>query len=339
MLTLTGATPPFHRLAGRVRIRVGEGVSGWVAEHGEPAVLVDDKDTDPRYRYIAALRGEDYTSMASVPLTIRPGTLAGVLNVHTVDRRDFDTADVELLSSIARLVASAIENARLHERLAEREAAREQFAEQIISLQESERRQLAGEIHDGISQRIVGLSFHLSAAAEAVASDPEFTAVQIARARALGDAALEETRLAIAGLRPSVLDDLGLAAGLESLGRSFGQAEVAVEVALDGTALPEHVETALYRIAQEALQNVAKHAEATHVRIALVEEPSGVVLRVVDDGRGFDATDPSAGPSTTYGLGGMRERADLIGGVLEVRSRRDEGTTVAISLPTPSEEP
>ncbi len=337
MLRLAGATPPFDGLIGQIELAVGEGVSGWVAEHGEPAVILDDKNADPRYRYIPALRGEEFTSMVSVPVVTPLGHLVGVLNVHTRQRREFAAADTELLRTVAGLVAGAIENARLHRRLAEREEALEQFAERIVEWQEGESKRLAGEIHDGISQRIVSLFFHLSAAADAIATDPAVAAEQIAAAQELATAALDETRLAIAGLRPPVLDDLGLAASLESLGHSFPGLDIRVEAA--GLRMGSHTETAVYRTAQEALQNVAKHAGATSVGIRLARQRDRAVLEVSDDGTGFDLAGPAAsllgaaaGP-TGFGLAGMRERAELLGGTLELISAPGRGTTVRLILP------
>lgn len=331
-LELRGATPPFDRHAGQIELPIGEGVSGWVAAHCEPAVIVDNKRHDPRYRYIPALRGEDFTSMASVPIMTRPGDLVGVLNVHTRLRREFTDTDVQLLRSIAGLMAGAIENARLHRSLAEREEALERFAERIVELQESERRRLAGEIHDGISQRIVSLSFHLSAAADAVPAAPTRAAEQIGTAQNLAAAALEETRFAIAGLRPPVLDDLGLAASLESLGRSMSGLDVQVEAAQ--CQLPEHVETAVYRVAQEALQNVAKHAAARRAELRLFPTGEAVALTVDDDGEGFDpGAVPEWGGPVGYGLSGMRERAELLGGWLQVDSTPGRGTRLSLTLP------
>ncbi|HVB43767.1 MAG TPA: GAF domain-containing sensor histidine kinase [Streptosporangiaceae bacterium] len=335
-LQLRGATPPFDEFVGKIELAVGEGVSGWVADKGEPVVIVGDKTGDPRYRYIPALRGEDYISMLSVPVVTPLGHLVGVLNVHTKLRREFAASDVDLLRSVAGLVAGAIENARLHQRLAEREEALERFAEQTMEWQEHERRRLAGEIHDGISQRIVSLFFHLSAAADAIGTAPELAAQQVTRAQELASAALEETRLAIAGLRPPVLDDLGLAASLASLGHSFPQLDVQVEAA--DQRMSEHLETAVYRTAQEALQNVAKHAAARSVRIRLTASPERVVLEVTDDGHGFDAgtvatTPPANGALTGFGLSGMRERAELLNGKLEVITAPDRGTTIRLTLP------
>jgi two-component system, NarL family, sensor kinase len=338
-LRLHGATPPFDGLAGQIELAVGEGVSGWVAEHGEPVVILDDKAADPRYLYIPALRGEEFTSMVSVPIVTPLGHLVGVLNVHTRARREFSGADVELLRTVAGLVAGAIENARLHRRLAEREEALESFAERIVEWQERESRRLAGEIHDGISQRIVSLFFHLSAAADVIGADPALAAEQIGRAQELAAAALDETRSAIAGLRPPVLDDLGLAASLDSLGHSFPGLDVRVDAA--ELRMAGHVETAVYRTAQEALQNVAKHASAQSVRIRLSHHAERVLLEISDDGAGFDpelqraASERRSGvPSPTgLGLSGMRERAELLGGTLELISAPGRGTTVRLAVP------
>ncbi|MBV9143754.1 MAG: GAF domain-containing sensor histidine kinase [Pseudonocardiales bacterium] len=337
-LRLRGATAPFDQLARRIELPVGEGVSGWVAAHCEPVVITDNKRADPRYRYIPELRGEEFISMASVPMITRPGDLVGVLNVHTRDRREFTVADVELLSSVAGLMAGAIENASLHSRLAEREEAMERFAEQIVLLQETERRRLAGEIHDGISQRIVSLLFHLSAAADAMAYDPASAAEQIARAQELAAGALDETRHAIAGLRPPVLDDLGLAASLESLARSIPLLHVQVDTVT--TNLPEHAQTAVYRIAQEALQNVMKHASAAHVQLRLSAAADAVLLEISDDGVGFDpaTTAERAGPAG-YGLPGMQQRAELLGGQLTADSTPGRGTVVRLRVPISHEHP
>jgi two-component system NarL family sensor kinase len=336
-LRLSGATPPFDGLVGKIELRLGEGVSGWVASHAQPAVIVDNKTADPRYRYIPALHGEEFTSMVSVPIVAPPGHMIGVLNVHTRQRREFTTADTELLRSVAGLVAGAIENARLHRRLAEREEALERFAERTVEWQEQERRRLAGEIHDGISQRIVSLFFHLSAAADAIPGAPEVAAEQVALAQELATAALDETRSTIAGLRPPILDDLGLAASLESLAHSFPQLDV--QVSATGRRLAEHVETAVYRTAQEALQNAAKHAGAHTVRVRLFPQRDRMVLEVADDGTGFDPAAPAAGDwqlgggPTGFGLAGMRERAELLGGRLEVSSAPGRGTTVRLTVP------
>jgi two-component system, NarL family, sensor kinase len=328
-LSRAGATPPFDQEVGRVQLQIGSGVTGWVARHREPAVIVERKESDPRYVRIPALRGTDFTSMASVPMASEPAGLVGVLNVHTVERREFTERDIRLLSMIGRLVAGALHQARMHRRLAARERAHERFAEQVIGAQEAERRRLAGDIHDGISQRLVTLSYHLDAAAAVLCADPGAAAHQLGLARGLVDLTLDEARAAIGGLRPPVLDDLGLAGGLASLAASIPQ-DVALN--LDEVRLPDHVEIALYRIAQECLQNIVKHARATTAGLRFAVDGGTARLEVTDDGVGFDHAAPSGEPSG-YGMQSMAERAELVGGSLHVLSRPGKGTTVVATVP------
>ena len=332
-LTLAGATPPFDRQVGRVRLPLGDGVAGWVASHRTAAVIGADKRADPRYRGVPGLAGDDYTSMAAVPMASRPGGLVGVLSVHTRERRDFTGRDVRLLTSIGSLVAGAMHQARMHRRLAARERAAERFAEQVIAAQESERRRLAGDIHDGITQRLVSLTYHLDAIADAVSASSGFAAEQLSLARHLADLTIDEARAAISGLRPPVLEDLGLADGLASLARSIANVEVRLNVS--ECRLPEHVEIALYRIAQEALQNVVKHAEATQAELELHCDGGQARLRVADHGKGFDQSAlPDAGAGEeSYGMHSMTERAELVGGQIEVTSRPGLGTVVTAIVP------
>lgn len=341
-LTLAGATPPFDSEVGKIRLPLGQGISGWVASHREPVVILDDKESDPRYLPFQSLRGRDFTSMVSVPMETDPGGLVGVLNVHTVARREFGDRDVELLLVIGRLIAGAMHQARLHRQLVARERAHENFVEQVIEAQELERRRLAGDIHDGISQRLVTLSYRLDAAAQAAKSIDDRSALteQLDRARELAELTLQEARAAISGLRPPVLDDLGLSGGLASLARSIPQVDVRTDLA--DVRLPDHIELALYRIAQECLQNVVKHARATEARLTFTVDTgeSGDVARleIVDDGVGFDTLEHPLGSDEMggYGLLSMAERAEIVGGRLNIRSRPGSGTAVTATIPVPS---
>ncbi|EID17115.1 GAF domain-containing sensor histidine kinase [Mycobacterium xenopi] len=335
-LTLAGATPPFDGQVGKIRLPLGSGISGWVARHREPVVITHDKEADPRYLPIQSLRGRDFTSMVSVPMETDPGGLVGVLNVHTVQRREFTDDDVELLRVIGRLIAGALHQARLHRQLVARERAHELFVEQVIEAQEIERRRLAGDIHDGISQRLITLSYRLDAAARAVGDDDEAQASRhLDEARELAELTLEEARAAISGLRPPVLDDLGLAGGLASLARSMPQLNL--ELDLSDARLPEHIELALYRIAQEGLQNVVKHAAATRTRLRFAVDGDIARLEIVDDGVGFDTFENPLGGDEMggYGVLSMAERAELVGGRLNIRSRPGAGTAVTATIPLP----
>lgn len=335
-LTLTGATPPFDSEVGKIRLPLGQGISGWVASNREPVVIGHDKESDPRYLPFESLRGSDFTSMVSVPMQTDPGGLVGVLNVHTVARREFTARDVELLLVIGRLIAGALHQARLHRQLVARERAHENFVEQVIEAQELERRRLAGDIHDGISQRLVTLSYWLDAASRAVADSPALAGEQLGKARELVDLTLGEARAAIGGLRPPVLDDLGLAGGLASLARSIPQLELEVDLADE--RLPDHIELALYRIAQECLQNVVKHARAGRARLAFSLREDAACLEIADDGIGFDTLEHPLGGDDMggYGLLSMAERAEIVGGRLHIRSRPGAGTTVTATIPLPN---
>ena len=335
-LTLTGATPPFDSEVGKIRLPLGSGISGWVASHREPVVISHDKESDPRYMPFQSLRGRDFTSMVSVPMETDPGGLVGVLNVHTVEPREFTDRDVQLLLVIGRLIAGAMHQARLHRQLVARERAHENFVEQVIEAQELERRRLAGDIHDGISQRLITLSYWLDAARRAVGDNPDAVAEQLEKARELVELTLQEARAAIGGLRPPVLDDLGLAGGLASLARSIPQHDLEVELA--NSRLPDHIEIALYRIAQECLQNVVKHAKASTAKLTFAVDGATARLEIVDDGVGFDTFEHPLGGDEMggYGLLSMAERAEIVGGRLNIRSRPGAGTAVTATIPLPT---
>jgi two-component system, NarL family, sensor kinase len=199
---------------------------------------------------------------------------------------------------------------------------------------------MAGDIHDGISQRLIGLSYYLDAASHAADREAAEVAAQLAQARDLLGLALDEARSAIGGLRPPVLDDLGLAGGLASLARSTPQIET--EVHLVDLRLPEHVEIALYRIAQECLQNVVKHAHAATATLRFDVQDGDARLEVSDDGIGFDTSapaEPDHDAMRGYGLQSMVERAELVGGRLHLRSRPGAGTAVTVTVPLRASDP
>lgn len=337
VLVLRAASEGFRGALGRVVLSSGEGVAGWVAEHREPVVIPENKFADPRYKYIPELKGEQFESMLSVPVISRDGALVGVFNVHSRERRDFSERDVEFLRVVASLVAVAIEHADLFRELGEKEAALEELVRATIEAQEEERRRVATEIHDGVSQQLVSVWYRLQAARRHLTANAERVGQELDKAQELVGGALEEARIAILDLRPTTLDDLGLGPSIRALAsRTFGDA-VGLDVQVDeGIVLPAHQEVAVYRIAQEAMTNVSKHAGASHVRIALVAEGGDVVLRVEDDGRGFDVVAVRGRRSqTSFGLAGMGERSALLGGTLSISSHPGEGAVLELRLPRP----
>jgi two-component system NarL family sensor kinase len=328
-LVLRAASPPLQGAVGEVRLRLGEGVTGWAAEHRQVVVIPEDKWADPRYKYFPELRGERYTSMISVPLFARSGGLLGVFNVHARDRRDYD---LDVLKLTGSLVAGAVEHADLFRALGEKEAALAGMMRRTIEAQEEERRRVATEIHDGVTQQLVSIWYRLQACGRSLDADAPQARHELEAAKLLVDEALDEARNAIHDLRPSVLDDLGLAPALRALVQRQLAGDVAVDIDIaDGVASPAHHEVVLYRVAQEAIANVCRHAGARRVKVALFEERPHVVLVVGDDGRGFD---PAARRSRmSFGLAGMAERVSLAGGRLSVHSTPGHGTVVTVLIP------
>ncbi|HEX6212297.1 MAG TPA: GAF domain-containing protein [Methylomirabilota bacterium] len=208
---------------------------------------------------------------------------------------------------------------------------------QVITVQEEERRRIARELHDETAQSLASLLLGLSALQEA-------RTLRAARTQAgdlhrVATRALAEVRRLAWGLRPAVLDDLGLATALERYAQEFGRTRgitVAVDSAgLAGGRLPAVVETSLYRIMQEALSNVARHAGARKVRVQLERRDATIALVVEDDGQGFDPAQPPARPTAARGLGihSMRERAAVHRGALAIDSAPGRGTRVSVEIP------
>ena len=210
---------------------------------------------------------------------------------------------------------------------------------EVLTAQELERRRIARELHDETAQALASLLVGLRAIEES--QDLRQALGGTSALRGLVSAALEGVRRISRGLRPSVLDDLGLQEALERLGLEVSRAHgFVVDVHATGPRLPrlpEAVETALYRMAQEALTNASKHASPKAVSVLIHRNPSEVRLVIEDDGKGFDASEPLS--EGQVGLVGIRERAHLVAGSVTIESSPGQGTTVCVSVPLPVPEP
>src|SRR6185312_8752272 len=209
----------------------------------------------------------------------------------------------------------------------------------VLTAQEAERRRIARELHDDTAQTLASLLVGLRAVEGSRDLDQALQAA--VTLRGLVSAALEGVQRMARGLRPSVLDDLGLEDALDRLGVEVSRAqELVVDVHATGARLPrlpEPLEIALYRMAQEAVTNAVKHAAPKAVSILLHRNPTEVRLVIEDDGKGFDASEAlSAG---RLGLVGMRERAHLVGGSMTLESSRGNGATICIRVPLPQSKP
>lgn len=268
------------------------------------------------------------------------GDLAIPISVAAQDEVGQLAENLEAMRQRLRAAYEAVENTNreLEVRVSERTERLDQVLRQTISAQEDERRRLARELHDETAQTIAALSIALDRARDGLHGAGADAVSQIAQAKELSTRLLAETRRLILGLRPTVLDDMGLVPAIRWYAESYladQGIEVTVEAAVPAQRLPAHVEVALFRIVQEALTNVAKHAQASQVAVRLVQDQGTLRVTVADDGRGFDVADAlgRAGPTESVGLLGMQERSRLLGGRLAVLSHAGGGTIVRVEIP------
>jgi len=209
------------------------------------------------------------------------------------------------------------------------EAERRRAGSAALRAQEEERARVARDLHDEVNQSLTGLLLRLEALREVAPPELE---PELADTRALANQAMRELLSLARQLRPTALDDLGLAAAIAGLVERISRAGTEAELSEDGdlSALDGDVQLVLYRVAQEALNNAARHSGAGRIEVRLRRDSGdGVVLEVSDDGRGFAFDESQSG----LGIGGMRERALLVGAELTIESRPDAGTTVRLEVP------
>ncbi len=305
-----------------------EGTTGAVVARRGPVIFDDYGDVPGGH-----VRPEDRDALKGVigvPIWWR-GTIVGSCVVFTRDpSRVFVHEDAELLELFAKHAAIAITNARLHE-AAESTARAEAAA--------AERNRMAREVHDAVAQGLVSVLLQLRAAQGAIADGrPDEATGALADARTAAEAVFEETRRSVLGLAPSPLEGRSLEEALEleiAWANRTGVIEARLVTAGSPVVPAPDVSHTLFRIAQEAITNAIRHARAASVRVGLVYSPSGVSLLVQDDGAGFDrAQVEEDGGGHGLGLGGMAERARLLGGTLELDSTPGWGTRIRAWIPS-----
>lgn len=243
----------------------------------------------------------------------------------------------QVLISIGNQIGTALENFRLWEEIQRKEAVRSELLNRVIGAQEEERIRVARELHDELGQTLNGLSIRVGAAIHALPADATRARWILEGNRELLSDGIRDLRSMVYRLRPAALDDLGLVPALRHIGRQFGN-DCGFRLLLRSRGLsarlPRALETTLFRVSQEALSNVAKHAEATFVSVNLTVNEQSVGLAVADNGKGF-AADPvlNQGNGHSFGLLGMQERVALVGGTLWIKSEPGRGTRVLVRVP------
>jgi signal transduction histidine kinase len=297
--------------------------------HGLLGAMLESPDSyrtadirqDPRFRGWWPRAHPTMRSFLGVPIVARGDVIAAFYLTDCEGADEFSDEDQRLIEMLAAHAAVAIENARLLERSRE------------LNIVE-ERNRLARELHDAVSQKLFGLVLNAEAASTLLARDPDAAAEQVARLGELAQEALAELRGLIFELRPASLEEEGLAATLrkqvDMLERVHGHA---VELRITGTAKTAgEADGEVLRIAQEALNNALRHADAERIELRLQGRDGRLTLTVADDGVGFDPDAPGL-RSRRLGLTSMEERARALGGTLAVVSRPGDGTTVTLEVP------
>jgi PAS domain S-box-containing protein len=313
-----------------------EGIVGRVAQSGE-AILVDDISADPRAGNPNLIAAEGLRAFAAVPLKVKDKVL-GVLTIASHDARKFSAEDAQLLESIASQIAIAVENARLHQEVQRKDESRGELLGEIFSIQEEERRRIARELHDETSQSLASLAASLEAIASMLPSDNTKAKTRLRKVGQVAINILDEVHKLIYELRPTLLDDLGLVAAVRWLAENnLGAAGVSVSFKTTGRVkrLPSKTETTLFRVIQEAVNNIAKHSRAKNVSVALQYKKKAIAVRIKDNGEGFDVDEAISSRDRPRGLGllGMKERVELLKGTLNIMSRPGKGTEIDIVIP------
>jgi signal transduction histidine kinase len=259
----------------------------------------------------------------------------GVVNLLCTDKQTLSADELDLLSAISTQISEVVTNTWLGLKLAEKEEARQYLLASLVEAQEEERRRLARELHDGAGQMLTTLLVRLKMLEQQATSAA--LAQGLASTLDLVAETIEQVRDLSYRLRPAALEAFGLAVALQTLlADTLEEAGIATRCRIDlgDLLLPQGVEVALYRIAQEATTNVIRHAQAQTVDLALTKAPGGLHLQIRDDGRGFHQHQPVAQQGKRHlGLISMSERAEMVDGTLQVVSAPGQGTTIHVYMP------
>jgi len=296
------------------------GMLGVVLETTEP-YLTEDIHGHPRFRGWWPSKHPDMRSFLGVPIVAPEGVIGAFYLTEKIGGGTFDAADQAVIELLAAHAAIAIANAGLYERSRE------------LSMQ-GERNRLALELHDAVSQKLFSLVLTAEAAGEQLSRDPEAARASIARLRTVASEALEELRTLIHELRPLELERDGLCGALRKhveMLRRLHRVEIELEVDDDAGSGGRRDEE-VFRVAQEALQNAVRHGVPARLGVRLGHRDGRLVLEVSDDGVGFDPADPEL-RARRLGLTSMEERAQRLGGALEIRSAPGAGTTIRLEAP------
>jgi len=279
----------------------------------------------------------DYGWMVLAPILSKDKTI-GVMQVdRPLEMPGFDHEEKEIIFAIARATAIALENARLIEMLGQKEQLLHQLVNKLITAQEDERKRLAADLHDGIIQSLIAIWYRLQRITPTAEVDPQKWYSEIADLTNVLSEQIQDIRRILYDLRPMILDNYGLIPAVESYVHNLQEKQnLPVELFIDGkdARLPSKIEVTLFRILQEALTNVMKHANATRVKVTLTILEEEASLTVEDNGTGLDTSLLSTPqPQNRLGLASIQERALLLAGTCNIESQPGKGTRILVKIP------
>jgi signal transduction histidine kinase len=323
----------------KIRVGVGEGITGSVAQTGK-AVLLEDISSDAHVLQRELVVAEGLKAFVCVPLRAKDKVL-GVLNVASRMPRRFTTNDMQLLYAIGDQLGIAIEQARLYERLRTARERLRKLARQNLVAEEEERRRIARELHDETSQSLSGIALQLQALIEmySISGNQDIEFIDgLKKVQALTVRVHNEVSRLISNLRPALLDTLGLVPAVRQYAETrLRPLEINVSVDIRGVErrFPADVEAALFRFVQGAIGNIAQHSKAKEATVVLEYQPDEFSLSIKDDGEGFNVSEIVDVEESGRGRGlfSMRERIGLLGGTSGIKSQPGQGTTVWAKVP------
>ncbi len=331
-----------------LKLRPGEGLAGKAFVTRQPILATSAEDMEEVKNAMSSANRDNWQkaisnmgtiySAVAAPLFSRGKGIGCLELINLRPEEKFTNSDLPVVGAIADQIAVAIENARLYESLHEKEILRGQLLERAISVQEDERKRIARELHDEAGQSLTALKLSLAQLDDSLPVDNERARDMLQQSKGLAEGLLAEIRRLISDLRPTILDELGLIPALRRYAKQYSEMvplEIQVKVGGSGKRLMPQLETALYRITQEALNNASKHARASAATVYLNFNGSKVTLMVEDNGLGFELQEVLKSKDHNRGLGllGMQERAVLCGGVFHIDSQPGKGTRVTVEVP------
>jgi uroporphyrinogen-III synthase len=310
-LVLRASKNPHPEIIDRLKLKLGEGITGWVAEHREPAAVPRNAMKDPRFKFFNDLPEDRFEAFLSVPLMSR-GRLVGVINMQNRQPHDYSKREIGMISTVGTLVGAEIEMARL---------------------QDEERRRIGREVHDTLGQELTAAKLYLRRIPESSYADAHWSSFVKEAAEAV-DRALQQLRSLSYLLHPPFAEDMGLLTALRYYVEGVSQRtgiQVKTKLPKELSPLPFELEAAIFRVVQESLINVFRHSESKLAELELVRNGKKVRVRIRDYGNGHSPGKLDL-EKLGVGISGIRERVRGLGGEFRIYDA-EPGTAVEAELP------